>query len=411
MDVLAHLPLPAARRIALRVTPEAERTLRQGHPWLFDRAIRAQSHAGQPGDLAVIFDRKRRFLAIGLYDPTSPIRTRILHHGQPTTIDTDWFRTQLTAAIQLRTPLAQTATDGYRLVHGENDGLPGLVIDRYASTLVVKLDTAAWIPHLITILPVLADSLPIERVVLRLSRNVQAQQNHLHNLHDGMILSGPPLDGPILFRENGLCFEADPIRGQKTGFFLDQRENRATVETLAADKAVLNVFAYTGGFSLYAARAGATNVTSLDISRPALDAAQRNFALNLDLPAVAAAHHELLLGDAFTVLERLARANRQFELVIVDPPSFARKQADVPRALEAYTQLTQLALRILRPGGTVVLASCTSRISADEFYANAQRAAEQIGRPLREFARMGHAVDHPIGFREGAYLKCLFAYA
>lgn len=409
--ILADIPRPGVRRIALRVTPAAERALRQGHPWLFDQAICQQSYDGQPGDLAIVFDRRRRFLAVGLYDPGSPIRVRVLQRGEPATIDRDWFRARLAAAAQLRAPLLSGGTTGYRLVHGENDGLPGLVVDRYDQTLVLKLYTPAWVPHLRDILPALADVLPAERFVLRLGRVMEAQPQHLYGLSDGAILSGPSLDGPVLFRENGLRFEADPVHGQKTGFYLDQRDNRARVERLAAGKMVLNAFAYTGAFSVYAARGGARAVLSLDVSRPALAAAARNFALNRDQPSVAMAEHELLAEDAFEALARLGWSGRRFDLVILDPPAFAQKQGQVSRALAAYAQLTRLALGALRPGGTLVQASCSSPVGAEPFFAAVNRAATQAGRPLREIERTGHPLDHPVGFREGAYLKCLFATA
>jgi 23S rRNA (cytosine1962-C5)-methyltransferase len=408
---LSRIPEPADRAIAVRVTPAAERALRQGHPWLFDQAIRDQSHAGRPGDLAVIFDRRRRFLAVGLYDPHSPIRVRVLQQGEPAAINRDWFEDRLATAARVRAPLLQGDTTGYRLVHGENDGLPGLVIDRYDQTSVLKLYTAAWVPHLRHVLPALAAVAPAERLILRLGQAVQTQPHDLHSLRDGTILFGPGLDGPVVFQENGLRFEADPIHGQKTGFFLDQRENRARVEKLAAGKTVLDVFSYTGGFSLYAARGGARAVVSLDASRPALAAAARNFALNQEQGAVVAARHELLAEDAFQALARLGQSGRRFDLVIVDPPAFARRQDQVRRALMAYGKLTRLGLGVLQPGGTLVLASCSSRVSAESWFAAVNRAAVQAGRPLHEIERTGHPLDHPVGFPEGAYLKCLFATA
>lgn len=407
---LAALPNPAARRIALHVTHEAERALRNGHPWLFQNSIERQSHEGKPGDLAVVFDQKRRFVAIGLYDPTSPLRLRVLQQGAQATIDQAWFLAQLTKAAQRRVPLlADGRTTGYRLVHGENDGLPGLVVDRYAETLVIKLYTAAWLPHLPELLSGLATVQPADRIVLRMSRALQKAPEHLYGLTDGMILTGPLLVGPVVFLENGLRFEADPLHGQKTGFFLDQRDNRARVEKLAAGKRVLNVFAYNGGFSLYAARGGAPQVASLDISRPALQAAERNFALNQDVPTVAAASHQLLVGDAFQLLAEMARAGRRFDLVIIDPPAFAKQQSEVERSLAAYAQLAQLGLGVLAPGGTIVLASCSSRVNATTFFATVTGAAAHARRPLQPFAQTAHALDHPIGFPEGAYLKCLYA--
>ncbi len=288
-----QLPRASDKRIAVHVHSAAERNLKQGHPWLFESGISSQSHEGQAGDLAVIFDRKRRFLAIGLYDPASPIRVRVLHQGKPRTIDEQFFREKLTAAAALRKPLLASATNGYRLVHGENDGLPGLVIDRYAQTCVMKLYSAAWIPHLNDVMAGLQHEIEPERVVLRLGRQAEAALDSGWELSDGLVLAGMPVSRPIRFLENGLVFEADVLHGQKTGFFLDQRDNRRRVEERAAGKSVLNVFAYSGGFSLYAARGGAHTVVSLDSSEPALRAAEEIFALNSDVAAIAAARHEI----------------------------------------------------------------------------------------------------------------------
>ncbi|MEZ4768327.1 MAG: class I SAM-dependent rRNA methyltransferase [Caldilineales bacterium] len=407
-DFVASLPPPAERRIALRVTRAAQQALRQGHPWLFDRSITSQSAAGRAGDLAVIFDDRRRFLAIGLYDPESPIRVRVLQHGTPATIDAAFFARRLAEATALRTPLVSTDTNGYRLVNGEGDHLPGLAIDRYDRVLVMKLYSAAWLPFVPMVLDGLAALAPADWIVLRLSRAVQDAAGPL-GIADGATLAGAPPDGVPCFLENGLTFEVDVLKGQKTGFFLDQRENRARVETLAAGKETLNVFAYTGGFSLYAARGGAPLVVSLDISGPALDAARRNFELNDQAPAVAGARREFLVEDAFAGLARLAREGRRFDLVVVDPPAFAQQQAAIPNALLAYERLTKLALGVLRKGGTLVSASCSSRVSAEAFYDAVRRGAAGAGCSLKEFAHTGHALDHPVLFAEGAYLKCMYA--
>jgi len=410
-EYLARIPPPSDRRLALRVTPAAQRALRQGHPWLFEQAITDQRQQGQPGDLAVIFDDQRRFLAIGLYDPTSVIRVRILHHGAPAAINQAWFAAQLTAAAARRADLPAQGTTGYRLVHGENDGLPGLVIDRYDSILVLKLYTAAWIPHLPTVLAALAEVITAEGVVLRLSRELRRQSALLYGLADGMTLAGDLPNPAVRFTENGLSFEADVLRGQKTGFFFDQRENRAAVAGLAAGRRTLNVFAYTGGFSLYAASGGAPEVLSLDISAPALAAAVRNFELNQHLPAVAAATHTVLAADAFDALAALRERRQRFDLVIVDPPALAKQEREIEGAVRAYRRLTRLSLEVLAPSGTLVMASCSSRVSAADFFAAVEQAAAEVDRPLHIFARSGHALDHPIGFAEGAYLKCLFAAA
>jgi 23S rRNA (cytosine1962-C5)-methyltransferase len=408
---MLSIPPPAERRLALRVTPAAQRALGAGHPWLFDQAITSQSGAGRPGDLAVIFDDRQRFLAVGLYDPTSPLRVRILQHGASAPIDDAWLRRRLAAAAAVRTVLPATGTTGYRLVHGENDGLPGLVVDRYESTLALKLYTPAWIPRLGDLLPVLDELCPAHSVVLRLTRAVAAHPEFLYGLSDGAVLAGPAPDGPVLFSENGLRFAADVLCGQKTGFFLDQRDNRARVETLAAGRRMLNVFAYSGGFALYAARGGAPEALSIDLSPLALAAAAHNFVLNQHLPAVAAARHSVLAGDAFALLADLWQQGQRFDLVIIDPPAFAKRASEVARALHAYRRLTRLGLAVTAPGGVLVLASCSSRVPAPAFFAAVRHAAAQAHRPLHELARTGHALDHPVGFPEGAYLKCLFAQA
>jgi 23S rRNA (cytosine1962-C5)-methyltransferase len=409
---LPALPTPSQQRLALRVSPAAERALRSGHPWLYAGAIRQQSHEGRAGDLGVVFDSSRRFVAIGLYDPHSPIRLRVLQHSHPAQVDHDWFAARLAAALALRESLAcDPGTTGYRLVHGENDGLPGLVVDRYDETAVLKLYTAAWVPHLPVLLAALLERLSLQRLVLRLSRDVTAQPALLYGLQPGQVLAGPPLSGPVIFLENGLRLSADVAAGQKTGFFFDHRDNRSRVERLSKGRRVLNVFAYTGAFSLYAARGGAPAVTSVDLSQPALAAAREQFALNQDDAKVAATAHETLVGDAFQRLQMLAGNGRQFDLVVVDPPTFARRQADVPRALSAYSRLVDQALAVLRPGGVLVMASCTARVTAEQFFTTVHEAARAAGRPLVEIERTGHPLDHPVSFAEGAYLKCLFAQA
>ncbi len=405
---ITNLPGANSKRIALRINSLAQHALRMGHPWVFDQSITEQSHAGAPGDLAVIFDDKRNFLAVGLYDPTSPIRVRILQSRQPATINREWFKTRLLAASNVRIPLTimEKATSGYRLVNGENDGFPGLVIDKYDQTLVIKLYTPAWIPHLKEVCLALEQVSPASSLVLRLSRSMSKQPGLLSGLQDGQSLAGPPLAGPILFMENGLIFEADPIFGQKTGFFLDQRDNRARVERLSMNKTVLNMFAYTGGFSVYAARGGAKHIVSVDISAPAMESAVRNMGYNQQ--GAAQPTHETLTEDAFEVLTRLTAAKRTFGLVIIDPPMFAQSQGQTSAAIAAYQRLTHLGLGVLERGGVLVQASCSSRVDSESFFKAIHQAARQSNRSLTEIERTGHALDHPIGFKDGAYLKCLF---
>ena len=230
--------------------------------------------------LAVIFDRLDKFLAIGLFDPESPLRVRLLRIGKPISIDHEWWIERLRHSIARRHGLFDAETNGYRWINGESDGWPGLILDRYADTLVMKLYTAAWLPRLEEVVALLRAELEAEQLVLRLSRNIQSLAHREFSRTDGQILFGPALEMPVVFLETGLRFEADVLRGQKTGFFLDQRDNRRLVESLAGGRDVLNAFSFSGGFSLYAARGGARSVLDLDISAHALASAQRNFRLN-----------------------------------------------------------------------------------------------------------------------------------
>jgi 23S rRNA (cytosine1962-C5)-methyltransferase len=406
MSVLDQLPTAGDKRMAVRVTPDARRQILAGHPWIYNESITSISHRGAIGDLAVIFDNDRNFVAIGLWEPGSPIRIRILHHGKPTQIDTDFWRTGLQAAAALRSSIGAD-TDGYRVVNGENDGFPGLVLDRYDDTFVVKLYTPVWLPHLRAVVGVIGEIFNPRTLVLRMARAMAG--GPLHGLSEGMALIGEAPSAPVLFHENGLSFEADVIHGQKTGHFLDQRDNRAMVGSLAAGMRVLDVFASTGGFGVYAAAGGATTVTSVDQSEPTLAVAVRNFAHNASLPEVRHCEHNLIPGDAFEVMDRLIRRGKHFDIVVVDPPSFAQRKENVERALHAYGQLTQRAVQLAATGGLLVQASCSSRITEDQFYATVRGAAQRAGFDLFEYRRTAHALDHPVTFAQGGYLKALFA--
>lgn len=405
-------PSPASR-LRLRLTPAGESALRQGHPWVYAESIREQNREGALGELAVIYDRRNRFAAIGLFDPMSPLRVRVLHAGTPQPIDADWWRARLAEAVRRRESHFGPDTTGYRLCNGESDGWPGLVLDRYGDTLVLKLYTAAWFPHLRELLPVIQARLPYPRVVLRLSRNIRetarewARQSEGTGVvpRDGVVLSGPPLVGCVQFEEHGIRFEADVLEGQKTGFFLDQRENRARVEKLAAGRSVLNCFSYSGGFSLYAARGGATAVTNVDLSRQALDSAARNVALNQDDPHIRACRQEYVRAD---VLPWLRATPERYDLVILDPPSFARREAQRAEALLAYGRLARAGVERLRRGGILVAASCSAHVSAAEFFSRVRLTVRQSGRAFRDLATTGHAPDHPATIPEAEYLKCIF---
>ncbi len=398
-----------ASRLRLRITAAAESAVRSGHPWVFCDSVRELNRAGQTGELAVIYDRKDNFLAVGLFDPDSPIRVRILHAGKPQMIDHAWWQARLEQAIARRRDLFDAQTTGNRLIHGESDGWPGLVLDRYDTTLVLKIYTAAWLPRMDETLALFKEKVPCERIVLRLSRNIQSFAEGRFQHHDGEIVfpahAGSETGAPVIFLESGLRFEADVWRGQKTGFFLDQRENRREVEKLAQGRRVLNAFSFSGGFSVYAARGGATAVTDLDISAHALAAAQRNFALNQSVPGVAACHHDIAQGDVF---EWLAASTAKFDLVVLDPPSLAKRTTEREGALRAYERLATMGIARLAPGGILVAGSCSARVPAEEFFQVVRRAAVKSGRKCTELKTLRHPPDHPATFKEGEYLKVIY---
>jgi len=407
--VIDDLPCVPERRLAVRLTPDAFRQVRGGHPWVYAEAITSVSNGGgAAGTLAVVFDKDRQFAAIGLWDPHSPIRLRILHAGKPKTIDDAYWASVVERAARTRHILAGRGTTGWRLLHGENDGTSGLVIDRYDTTIVCKIYSAAWLPHLNSVLEAVRASMDVERIVLRLGR-LAAQDKAVQaaGLRDGMTVYGPESDQPVLFTENALIFEADVVHGQKTGHFLDQRDNRQLIGSVAKGARVLDVFSCTGGFSVHAAAGGATHVHSVDISEPAIATSKRNMAHNAT--AVSSARHETTVGDAFEVLDRLVHRAQQYDIVIVDPPSFASKQSERDGAIRAYRKLTELALPLVAPGGRLLQASCSSRVTEDDLVSTVQSAARGQARPLHEVQITGHALDHPVGFPQGKYLKAITA--
>jgi 23S rRNA (cytosine1962-C5)-methyltransferase len=416
------------------------------------QSVKGKGGPPRPGDVGVVFDRKDRFLAVGLYDPDSPLRLRILSSGTQAKVGPGLFHHRLGEALERRNELvSDPATSGYRVIHGEADGFSGLVMDRYGDGVVLKVYTPAWLPHLRSLLPAVHDHLAPNAVAVLASRTLARHPWAPSTLRKGAFLATRDLpDDPrngngsvstsdaelpwgdpsaddsrtdpesfsLPFTEHGFALEAHPFKGHKTGFYLDQRENRRRLEEMVAQLRweessrpgplrVLNVFSYTGGFSLYAARGGAQEVVSVDLSGPALAQARRHFEINKDV--VGSAHHRTLEGDAFKVMDKLAADGERFDVVVVDPPSFAKARSEVGGALGAYRALTGLALALLRPRGLLVQASCSSRISEEDFVSAVHAGARGAGKRIREELRTGHALDHPVTFPEGHYLNCLFA--
>jgi 23S rRNA (cytosine1962-C5)-methyltransferase len=395
----------AATRLRLRITAAAESIVRSGHPWLFADSIHELNRGGQAGELAVIYDRKDKFLAVGLFDPDSLIRVRILHAGKPQTIGLAWWRARLEKPLAVRRDLFDARTTGYRLIHGESDGWPGMVLDKYNSTLTLKIYTAAWLPRLEETVALFREKVPCEHIVLRLSRNIQPVAEKQFQRRDGQVLLGSRPSGPVIFSENGVRFEADVLHGQKTGFFLDQRENRAEVEKLSHGRKILNAFSFSGGFSVYAARGGAISVTDLDISAHALESAERNFALNHNFGGVANCRHETIRADCFEWLEN---TSDKFDLIVLDPPSLAKRAAEREGAIRAYERLNLLGIEKLSRDGILVAGSCSAHVSAAEFFDTVRRAAIKSGRKFSELKTVQHPPDHPATFKEAEYLKVIY---
>ncbi len=410
--------MTSSPNLAIRLSPNALKHVRQGHPWVFDGGIesvrggRYGDGTGEPGDVAVIFDDRRRFVAVGLWDPRSPIRIKVLHAASPVTVGADLWHDRLAHALAHRWELLGSAdTDALRIVHGENDRLPGLVLDLYGTVAVLKLYSAAWVPHLDEVLGVIRSTIwSIDGIVLRLARSVAADPTvQGADLADGAVLHGVVPDRLVEFREHGLRFTADVRRGQKTGWFLDQRDNRDRVRALADGATVLDVFCCGGGFSIHAAAGGARHVHSVDRSPHAIDDTVRHLSMNRDVPGVAAVDARQTVGDAFEVMDDLRRAGDRYDMVVVDPPSFASRRSDVRGALQAYAALTTRAVELVVPGGTLVQASCSSRVHPDDFTTIVEKAAGRARVHRDVFDRTAQPIDHPVGFPEDRSLKAAFA--
>jgi 23S rRNA (cytosine1962-C5)-methyltransferase len=371
---------------------------------VYAERIREKNREGNSGEIAVVYDRNDRFLALGLYDPDSPIRFRVLHSGKPVMVDEAWWRARLAASLTRREGVATDQTDGLRWINGESDGWPAMVVDQYAGTLVLKLYSAVWLPRVADLTRWLQESLRPERIVLRLSRNA-ALGFEQAGYHDGQNLWGDDTALSVVFLEDGIRFWSDVVKGQKTGFFLDQRDNRRRIGQCSSGLDVLNAFSFSGGFSLHAARGGARSVTDLDISPHALEAARRNFALNAADPRIAAIRHESVQADAFAWLER---STEQFDIVICDPPSLAKRETERAGAIEAYHRLAVNSIARVRPGGLLLAASCSAHVTPEEFYAAVTEAAHRSGRRFVEEGYTGHAPDHPATFDEARYLKAAY---
>jgi 23S rRNA (cytosine1962-C5)-methyltransferase len=391
--------------IKIKISKNLESKIRKGYPWIFKYQLQNDFTDKSNGGLAVIYDHKNRFLAIGLWEPDSDLCFRVLNLLETVEIDTPFFLKRFQQALLLRKGLEKQGTTGYRVLNGENDGFPGLVLDRYDKTWVLKIYAKSWFPYLERMLEIILIEKSVDQVVLRLARNTEDPSSHFF---DGKILYGPDPIVPVQFCENGLKFHVDVVNGQKTGFFLDQRENRLQIKKISSGLSVLNVFSYTGGFSIYAVSGGCRSLLEIDSNSIALNSSLQNLKLNY--PNKQNFEYSQIEGDAFQKLHELKLQNRQFDLVILDPPAFARKKKHRPQALEAYTRLAELGVQLVIPGGRLFSASCSAHISAKEFYKAVNYGVGFANKRMQEITKTRHALDHPVKFKEFEYLKSLFGW-
>jgi 23S rRNA (cytosine1962-C5)-methyltransferase len=320
-------------------------------------------------------------------------------------VDGAFFRARIARALALREALLDLSeTDAFRLVHGEADGLPGVIVDLYAGFAVLKLYSAGLTPHREAILSALRAALPqLKGVVGRDESSASDREDNEGEPAPGITLLGESAPETVLIRENGVKFLVDVHHGQKTGFFLDQRDNRRLVRDLARGREVLNCYAYTGGFSVNAAIGGARQVTSIDLDEDAIALCRQNFKQN-GLPAEA---HDFLGGDVPEALKAFAAQGRLFDLVVLDPPAFAKSQKAVDAAVSGYASLNRVALSVLRPGGLLCTASCTARVGAEQFFDAIKEAAYKAEVDLQLVHQRFQPPDHPVlmQFGQGRYLK------
>lgn len=391
------------KTIAVKVSAAAERKIKSGHPWIFDQSIERLSKEGSAGDLAIIYDRKsNKLLAVGLYDPSSVIRIKILSNQGGLQLDQDWFDLNLKHAFEKRNSFKHSYTNAYRIVHGENDGFPGLIVDRYADYLVVKVYSEIWLRYLERIQTALQNLTQSKGILLRTSRHVQKERKKDDPYFDGQVLL-KEIPEEIVFMEHGLKFKTNLRKGHKTGHFLDQRHNRFKVSQLSKSKTVLDVFSYTGGFSVHAFQGGAKEVSSLDISEQALNLAEANVLLNFKK-----VQHNKILGDAFDTLKAMVNTGKQFDFVIIDPPSFAKRKEEVDIALKKYAQLVRFGCKLVAKNGLFFMASCSSRILNDTFFKIVDENVSSHRRKYKILEKTYHDIDHPILFPEASYLKAVF---
>jgi 23S rRNA (cytosine1962-C5)-methyltransferase len=371
-----------------------------GHPWVYANAVAQVMGEAAPGDVVALLDHDGRFIGRGFYNPRSQIPVRLCTRADEA-IDAAFFRKRIAQArvARARLGLPSERTTAYRLVNSEGDDLPGLVVDVYGDAAVAQITTLGIAARRAEIF----DALEAELGVKTLFEISPPSYAELEGFAPASRVARGTARSSVAVLEDGIALEVEPLSGQKTGMFIDQRETRARVETLARGARVLDVYAYAGGFALAAARGGAAAITAVDSSARAVARIEAHAAANR-------AKIEAIEADAFRFLE--TATPRAFDLIVLDPPKFARARKDLEAARKGYERLNALALQAAAPGAVLVTCSCSQNVDAETFERIVAAGAKQAGREVRVFERRGPAADHllPPGFIEGQYLKILFCF-
>ncbi|MEN6407133.1 MAG: class I SAM-dependent rRNA methyltransferase [Thermoguttaceae bacterium] len=381
--------------------PRKARPFYGRHPWVLDSAVDRVEGEPADGDVVDLLSDKQKFIARGVFNSQSRIRVRLYTWNAAETLDESFWRRRLETAIELRRQLGYDAPDGAaRLVFSEGDGLSGLVVDRYGDYLALQVTAKAIAVRLPSIISILAELVHPRGMVIRTERGVSRSEGL--DLRDGPCWGQMP-DGPLVIVDQGLQYELDLAEGQKTGFYIDQRDNRVAAARYLRDRRVLDMFCYSGGFAMAASvHGGARDVLGVDSSAKAVELAASNARRN------GLTNVRFQCGDGFETLQALIDAGERFDAVVLDPPKFARSRGSLNEALRAYHWLNRLAVALLPPGGVLVTCSCSGHVSREDFLYMLVGVAQQTGRDIQVLEQRGPSPDHPVSAAclESEYLKC-----
>lgn len=384
--------------------PHRDESLVGGHAWIFSGALQQPPRWVEAGGLLDVKSATGQFVARGYYNPHTDIAIRILTRNPEEMIDADFLRQRIRRAIALRSVFDPAITNAYRLIHSEGDGLPGLVVDRFNDTLVMQIQTAGMEQLRSQLIEALMQETQVAGILVR--NDSTARRREGLEVEEPIVVAGE-VPEQVTIRENGVQFLVDPWHGQKTGFFLDQRDKREALRKYVHGKRVLNCFSYTGGFSVYAALTSSeTHVTNVDVSAPAMEVARQHFTLNGLDPE----QHEFVTSDVFEYLEAAQHNGELFDVVVLDPPAFAKTKDARAQALKAYRRLNTLAMQVLQPDGILLTCSCSGVVGMDDLLGILSQSAQRWHRGVQLLETYTHGVDHPtnLAMPETVYLKAIF---